>query len=70
MFVLVILSCLNTGGDCYPAPAYQDLRQFECMMGAPKMLPEWKAQHPKRSIVRFTCVAEDRLKMFLNGSEA
>ena len=70
MFVLVVTSCLSTGGDCVKLPAYQDLRQFECMMGAPKMLPKWQEQHPKRTIVRFACVAEDRLTMFLNGGEA
>jgi len=70
MFVLVVTSCLQTGGDCTKLPAYQDLPQFACWMNAPQLLPQWQAQHPKRKIVRFACVAEDRLAMFLNGGEA
>jgi hypothetical protein len=69
-FVLVITSCLSTGGDCYQAPAFQDLREVECRSGAQPMLAKWQGEHPKRRVVRYACVAEERLKMFLNGGEA
>ena len=70
MFVLVVTSCLANGSDCYPAPAYQDLPQFTCWMNAPQLLPQWQKMHPKRVITKFSCVAEDRLALFLTGGEA
>lgn len=69
-FVLVITSCLSTGGDCYQAPVYQDIRWTECMTGAQPMLAKWQGDHPKRRVVRYACVEQSRLAMYLNNGEA
>lgn len=70
MFVLVISSCLANDTDCYKAPLHVDVPQFQCLYNAQPNLAKWLATHPKRKIVGFTCVQQNRLNKFLGGDQA
>lgn len=68
-FVLVVLSCLSTGGDCYPYPIAQDLREMECRNSSQAIIAKWWNEHPNRKVKKYVCVPAQRVESYI-GREA
>lgn len=70
MFVLIITSCLATGGDCYPHMEAQDLGEIECRNRSQAIAAKWGDEHPKRQVTRITCAPKQRIGFYIGRNEA
>ncbi|TDQ36018.1 hypothetical protein DEV91_101504 [Phyllobacterium brassicacearum] len=71
-FVLITVSCVVSGSGAGSAGCNShieaiDLQLFQCLVLAPRIIAKWAEGHPKRSIKRFMCVPEPRIKFYLNN---
>lgn len=67
-YVIILYTCLATGGDCRPHIESENLNLGACMTMGMQAMAKYQMEHPKRKPMAYKCT--DRPQKYLNHDQA
>lgn len=67
-FVIILYTCLATGGDCRPHVESENLNLGACLVQGMQSAAKYQNEHPKRKVMAYKCT--DRPDKFMGRDRA